>query len=230
MENTKLDWESMAKKFLQLYIFENSHIECMLRWVPHKRKIRRMFRNGMSRDEIANELGFTFTEIFYATRDMPSHSNSSIRGTTLRILKIILNDGYYLPKLTMFKVSRASYFVLKKHFPTIKRIEARGHVILFFQERAEDACKAFLSKTRRNRIISYDELTRIMSLFGLSKPPKEKKEMIGKWGFINYPHPKRPMFKKQEINGKKPQNLDDFGRFLHSELLFFSSSECKIKF
>lgn len=186
-------------------------------------KIRKRVLETGSREDIAKEFGVTYTTVCIIARGLPGKSgNSGIRGFTLKILQSIEENGYFIPNLDKTIDSRrvhSSYITLRKYFPnTIKKVEYRGCVAIYDEKRKLEACRAFMS-CRWNSIVSWHEYRTTMALFGICEPPKESREVLGKLGFAGYPHPKRPKFKKSKKPGENPQDLNEIGNFLLSDVM-----------
>lgn len=185
-----------------------------------KEEVRKRVIETGSRIDVAKEFGIPYITVCKIAKGLPGKKgNPGIRGYTLKILQSTDKRGYFIPDKKDNPKSTSSYRTLKKYLPnTIKKIESGGSKIIYDEKRKIEACRAFMGR-RRNRIISWHKYRTIMSLFGICKPPKEAREELGKMGFVDYPHSKRPKFKKQKEEGETPQNLNDFGKFLLSELL-----------
>ena len=83
------------------------------------------------------------------------------------MLKDILENGYAFSSDT----SSVNH-TLKKHFPSIQRAEADGRSIYFLEDKADKATNAFL-RSKRKKIMSYQELKGITKLFGVDLSREE---------------------------------------------------------
>jgi hypothetical protein len=140
-------------------------------------KIREEIIDGKSKSKTAFEYGVNPKAVYRLTQDLPSQYGwPGIRGKTLKMLQEILQNGYILSS----KIQAGDkYHVLKKYFPNIIRINMHNKSILFLDDKAPIAARAFLSDMGK-KIMSFQELKQITKVFGIELTGEEKHQIIGK--------------------------------------------------
>jgi hypothetical protein len=188
-----------------------------------KDKIREKRKQGISTFELAKEYDVNPQIIYMIIRDLidryrkPSTSgNFCIRGRALEILQSLHKEGYYISKKG--ESTTSSFRTLSKYF-SVKRVEVKHRTIYFLENKGDQALKAFM-KLRCLKTIGYHELCAIAPLFGINISPREKRDLIGKNNPEEDDDFKNIKLKKQAFKGEQVQNFNDFGSFLHSELLY----------
>jgi hypothetical protein len=140
-------------------------------------KIRREVLNGKSKSQIAANHNISYAVVCNRTRDLPSRHQlrrwQGISGKTLDILKKLLIDGYFICTPGYYEC----YLILKKHFPSVQRVKMHGCTILFLKDKSNIAAKAFLERSKK-KIMSYQELNRIVKVFDAKLEKNEKKNYI----------------------------------------------------
>jgi len=141
-------------------------------------KIRMDVLNGKSKTRIARDLKVSANVVWKYTRDLPAScnyryrdGNPGVRGKSLEILKILMNQGYYICEQHDIK----KYRTLKKYFPQIIRAHLYGKSIIFLENKSDEAIRGFLEYTNKRKISS-NELEKISKVFKskLSKADKRK--------------------------------------------------------
>ena len=149
------------------------------------KKIREKVINGTPKKQVARELNVSWTAVAKYTADIPQHlyykphskgGSPAIRGRTLKILKKLLIDGYYI-------FSRQGdiglYHTLRKHFPTICKVRMCRKTIIFLEDKSDIAIMAYL-KSLDKRITNYYELKQVIKAFKTNMTSEEKKKYIHK--------------------------------------------------
>ena len=141
-------------------------------------KIREEIKNGKSKYQIAAEYGVHPNTVYRRTQDIPGSQYGwlGIRGKTLEILQELVKHGYIL--CTRFNAGH-KYQVLQKYFPNICKIHMYNKTILYLDDKASVAARAFLSNTNR-KIMSFQELKQITKTFGIELSTDEKYKFTGK--------------------------------------------------
>jgi hypothetical protein len=141
-------------------------------------KIREEVLSGKSKYRTAAEFGLHPHTVYRRTQDIPGgqHGWPGIRGETLKLFQEILQHGYVLS--SKMQTGR-NYYILKKYFPNICRINMFNKTILFLDDKASVAARAFLSDMNR-KIMSFQELKQVTKTFGIELCSEEKHKIIGK--------------------------------------------------
>ena len=141
-------------------------------------KIRAAIQSGKSKYQTAAEFGLHPHTVYRRTQDLPGsqYGWSGIRGKTLKLLQEILQYGYVLSS----KHSTGNkYRILKKYFSNICRINMYNKTILYLDDKAPLAARAFLSDMNK-KIMSFQELKQVTKTFGIELSSEEKHKIIGK--------------------------------------------------
>ncbi len=115
-----------------------------------KEKIRAEAENGKLKYQIAKEYKISISTVYNITEDAQNKSYgwSGIRGKTLDLLQEIITKGYAFPKIT--NVQR-QYRLLRKYFPTMRKVNLYKRNILFLEGREDIAVRAFLNDTKKKK-------------------------------------------------------------------------------
>ena len=141
-------------------------------------KIREEIKSGKSKYRIASEYGISENTVYRKTQDLPGSQYGwpGIRGKTLKLLQEIMQNGYILSS----KISAGQkYYVLRKYFPNINRINMYNKTVLYLDDTASVAARAFLSGMNR-KVMSFQELKQITKTFGIELSTEEKYKFTGK--------------------------------------------------
>ena len=143
-------------------------------------KIREEIQSGKSKYQTAAEFGLHPTVVYRWTQDLPGgqYGWPGIRGKTLEILQELIKHGYVL--CSHFNAGR-KYRILRKYFPNICKINMHNKTILFLEDKAPVAARAFLEGMNR-KIMSFQELKQVTKVFGINLSSEEKHRIIGKPG------------------------------------------------
>ena len=143
-------------------------------------KIREEIQSGKSKYQTAAEFGLHPTVVYRRTQDLPGgqHGWPGIRGKTLEILQELIKHGYVL--CSHFNAGH-KYRILRKYFPNICKINMHNKTILFLEDKAPVAARAFLEGMNR-KITSFQELKQVTRVFGIELSSEEKHRIIGKPG------------------------------------------------
>ena len=135
-------------------------------------------KNGKSKYQTAAEYGLHPTVVYRRTQDLPGgqYGWPGIRGKTLEILQELIKHGYIL--CSHFDV-RHKYRILRKYFPNICKINMHNKTILFLEDKAPVAARAFLSDMNK-KIMSFQELKQVTKVFGIELSSEEKHKFVGK--------------------------------------------------
>ena len=141
-------------------------------------KIRDEIQSGKSKYQTAADFGLHPTVVYRWTQDLPGgqYGWPGIRGKTLEILQELIKHGYIL--CTNFNAGH-KYRILRKYFPNICKINMHNKTILFLEDRADVAARAFLSNMNR-KIMSFQELKQVTKTFGIELSSEEKQKIIDK--------------------------------------------------
>jgi len=194
-----------------------------------KEKIRNDVISGKSKYQAAKDYNLCRTTVYRLTEDIngkTSNGWAGIRGKTLDLLQEIVTKGYAYPPRGGYVQQR--YRTLRKYFPAIRRITIYGRTIFYLKGREDEAVRAFLDRVNK-KIISYQELKQVTEVFraDLNKSEKEaflrrkRKNIFRKiWGSKNA---------SKAVLQEAQSEFDDFlRRFLPSEVLSLSTSECRM--
>jgi len=141
-------------------------------------KIREEIKNGKSKYRVAGEFGIHPNTIYRLTQDLPGCQFGwpGIRGKTLILLQEILQHGYILSS----KYSTGNkYHILKKYFPNIYKIKMYNKTILYLDDKAAVAARAFL-RDMNKKIMNFNELKQVTKTFGIELSTEEKHKFTGK--------------------------------------------------
>ena len=143
-------------------------------------KIREEIQSGKSKYRTAAEFGLHPTVVYRRTQDIPGgqYGWPGIRGKTLEILQELIKHGYVL--CSHFNAGH-KYRILRKYFPNICKINMHNKTILFLEDKAPVAARAFLANLDR-KIMSFQELKQVTKVFGINLSSEEKHRIIGKPG------------------------------------------------
>ena len=141
-------------------------------------KIREEIKNGKSKYQTAADFGLHPTVIYRWTQDLPGgqYGWPGIRGRTLEILQELIKHGYVL--CSNFNAGH-KYRILRKYFPNICKISMYNKTVLYLDDKASVAARAFLSDMNK-KIISFQELKQVTKTFGIELSSEEKHRIIGK--------------------------------------------------
>lgn len=135
-----------------------------------ERKMREMVESGVSRHEVARELGVSHPAVERRTLNLPSHEHRrgrSIRGWTLEFLQKISGDGFLVTGPEAENRFLRCYRTLRQYIP-VRRVQADGRSVYFLVGRERDAFRAFV-EARNTKSISYRRLCSLMPLFGIER-------------------------------------------------------------
>ncbi len=182
-------------------------------------KIRKEVLSGKTKYQVAKEIGLSDKVVYYHTRDLPSKNpgRTEIRGRTLEALKTLLTEGF----VDSDRKTSSNLRTLQKHFKVIKRSQIDGKkTIYYLEDKNKKALRSTIEK-KGSKVISYHELSFMSKVFDVNLSKKEKRSLIGrKQG--------KSSCKKQGSNSNSTGEKGGFlGRFLHSDVLPFSSSESR---
>jgi hypothetical protein len=140
-------------------------------------KIREEIQSGKSKYRTAAEFGLHPTVVYRWTQDLPGgqYGWPGIRGKTLEILQELMKHGYVL--CTNFNAGH-KYRILRKYFPNICKINMHKKTILFLEDKAPVAARAFLKDIDR-KIMSFQELKQVTRVFGIELSSEEKHKYVG---------------------------------------------------
>jgi len=122
-------------------------------------KIRDEIQSGKSKYRTAAEFGLHPTVVYRWTQDLlgGQYGWLGIRVKTLEILQELIKHGYIL--CSQFNAGH-KYRILRKYFPNICKINMHNKTILFLEDKAPVAARAFLTDMNR-KIMSFQELKQI---------------------------------------------------------------------
>jgi hypothetical protein len=171
-------------------------------------KIREEIKSGKSKYQIATEYGIHPHTVYRRTLDLSSSQFGwhGIRGNTLKLLQEIMQHGYVLSGKQSI---RSKYQILKKYFPNICKTNMYNKTILYLDDKASVAAKAFLSNTNK-KVMSFQELKQVTKTFGIELTTQEKYKFTGKTR-----NQKHPIFRRKDGGFlssycKDQRKIDDF--------------------
>jgi len=140
--------------------------------------IIRKIKGGKSKYQTAQELGINYLTVLKRTRHFPNNpkGRTGIRGNTLEMLQEIMKKGYTFCTPSS---STVHYQTLKKYFPMLQKTRYQNKSIIFLEDKAHIAVKAYLDQYSY-KIISYNELKMITKLFGIQLSKSEKLSSLAK--------------------------------------------------
>lgn len=137
-------------------------------------KIRQEILKGKSKYRVAKEMGIPFQTVYAHTMDIPNQQfhETGIQGKSLELLKRLLEEGYvHSTQETYVRLRR-----LKKYLPMIQRAQIDNKSIYFLDDKNKIALQAMI-KTKRSKIISYQELKSISKVFGVNLDSGERQRL-----------------------------------------------------
>lgn len=171
-------------------------------------KIRKEIKKGKSKYQIATEYGIHPNTVYRRTQDLPNVQFGwpGIRGNTLKLLQELLQHGYVLSGK---QSTDGKYRSLKKYFPNICKTHMYNKTILYLDDKASVAARAFLSKTNK-KVMSFQELKQITKTFGIELSTEDKYKFTGKTR-----NQKPPIIRKKDGGYlssycKDQRKIDDF--------------------
>ena len=183
------------------------------------KKIRKEVLSGKTKYQVTKEMGLSDKVVYYHTRDIPSKNpgRTEIRGKTLDVLKTLLTEGF----IDSNTKNSSNLRTLQKHFKVIKRSQIDGKKAVYYLEDKNKIALQAMIEDKRSKVISYHDLASMSQVFNVNLLKKEKRSLIGrKQG--------KSSRKKHGSNSDSTGETSGFlGRFLHSDVLWASSSESR---
>jgi len=178
--------------------------------------IREQVRDGKKKSQVALEMGLNRETIYHHTKDITLRYRNKpvIHGETLKILQDLLKNGFVY---TGTNRNRLRY--LQRLFPMIKRSQYKNKSIYYLEDKNTVALKEMM-RQNPTRILSFQDLGRMMKTFNTDIPKQEKRGFLGKTL-----RPRRYKIRKirqtsKQVSMEKQTKIDDFlGRILHSDVL-----------
>jgi len=144
-----------------------------------------------------------------------------IEGKALELLKQLLQDGYVYTGKNGAKLR----FIQKMFSPSIKRAKYQNRTIYYLHDKSHLALQELMSRDP-SRIINCQELAKASQIFNTELSKNEKNAFFGKKPLLSRKRKQRSREKQKLVLKENEGGLDDFfGRFLHSDVLWASSSE-----
>ncbi len=141
-----------------------------------KERIREMVKAVGVKVLVSRELDIPEGTVRRITKDMKfKPRNSTIGGKPLYLLKELMEKGYVLLENHL----TYHYRILKRHFPMIQKVNAKGKSIAFLPDKKEEALRFFL-QNMRYRVTSYHKLKLITRLFGVNLSTGEKQKLLSR--------------------------------------------------
>jgi len=142
-----------------------------------KEKIRKEVIGGKSKYQAAKDYNLSRSAVYRFTEDVDGSTSNGwtgIRGKTLDLLQEIVTKGYAYPPRGYVQ---QRYRILRKYFPTIRRVTIYGRTIFYLKGKEDEAVRAFLERVNK-KIISYQELKQVTEIFGADLCKREKDAFI----------------------------------------------------
>lgn len=138
-------------------------------------KIRKEVIGGKSRFQVAKNLNLSYSVVWNYTKDLPNLNKNSgeytgIRGRALKILNILMSNGYHI----CIRGDVTKYRILKKYIPTIYKVHLNGKTIIFLEDKSNEAIRGFLECINKRKLSCY-ELEAISRVFKSKLSKKEKR-------------------------------------------------------
>ncbi len=144
-------------------------------------RIRTLFKEGSSIQEIAYDTKVGIPAICSATRDLKTPVRKFIKERTFEVLRSLTTDGYFITPKSAIKYSGCVRLLSRwldiRKASVSTRIRGRVINVCFLPDRKEAAAKAVLGMLK-NRSMSYHKLALITRVFGVKLPEKEKRELV----------------------------------------------------
>jgi len=123
-------------------------------------------------------MGINQKIVYHLTKDIPGRKCGwpGIRGHALKLLQEIIQHGYVLSSKL---VAGQKYYILKKYFPNLHRTNIYNKSIIYLDDKASVAARAFLSDIDK-KVMSFQELKQITKTFGIDLSTDEKYKYTGK--------------------------------------------------
>jgi len=186
-------------------------------------QIREEVLKGKSKFQVAKEMSLHPTTVYEQTKDLPNRYKREpyISGKPLELLKQLLERGFVYTE-----ENRNALRALQRYFPQIKRSQFKNKSCYYLEDKNKLALLEMM-KQNISRIISYQDLARASQVFNTNIEIYEKRSFLGKNRWRKTKRIKESVNRYNSNPKEKQTKIDDFlGRFLHSEVLLGSSSEC----
>jgi hypothetical protein len=136
-----------------------------------KRELRKLVKMGVSKREASVMAGIPYSTALLWTPDIYTDAENRISGITLRILKELVSNGYYLPNRNVREAF--AYRLLRKSFP-VKRVKSHGLVVYMMRGNERKAMEALLRKLNL-KSVTYGRLGYIRKAFGVKSLKDDNK-------------------------------------------------------
>lgn len=145
--------------------------------------------------------------IYRHTSDIPSinRQEPAIRGKKLELLTQLMNDGY----IQASPKTRKHLRKLRTLLPVIQYTQVNGKSMYYMDGKNKLALQS-LMKTKRSRIISYQELKTISKAFGVDLDPVEKQKLVRLKREQSHPVIRKNEGGYHSSNTRSQTRLDDF--------------------
>lgn len=135
-----------------------------------RERIREAVMEGKSRLQVAKEEDVSHSSVLKYTRDLDIDGRERLSGTAQEMLKALMEDGYY-DRICHTGVRSAYQTLRMKGFP-VRRASVNGQTIYFLEDKKKEAFRK-LVEDLDNNVLSYNELARIGTAFGMDAGPKD---------------------------------------------------------
>lgn len=173
--------------------------------------IREEVLNGKSRWRIAHGMGLDFLLVDSITKDLPykRRKGPCIYGKAFNLLQQLLLTGVVLST----DETRETMRRLRRHFPMIcyARFEDKG--MFYLEDKNKKALQSVIDRSK-SRIISYQDLGRMLQIFNIEVDSGEKKAFLGRKLRGRKPKIRVSVGRPGSVSQEKQAKIDEFlGRF-----------------
>jgi DNA-binding CsgD family transcriptional regulator len=138
-------------------------------------KIRNEVKKGKLKTQVAKEMDLSLNMVSRHTMDIQTTKKKvDISYKSFQLLQELLKKGY---AFSCSQYGCKEYQILKMKIPSVYKAKISGRTIFYMDEKSDIAAEEFL-RTLNKRIMSYQELMRILKLFKTNMKPKEKNKYL----------------------------------------------------
>ena len=180
-------------------------------------RIRDEVLKGKSRWHVAIDMGLDFYLVDSYTKDLPykRRNGPCIYGKSFNLLQQLLSTGVVFSNNETHDTMRR----LRRHLPMICYARFEGKGVFYLEDKNRKALQSMLERST-SRIVSYQDLGRMLQIFDVKADSGEKKAFLGKKKPQRAWKIREPAVRYGTNPKEKQSKIDDFlGRIWHSEVL-----------